>query len=377
MELTQQQLTDQARFRAFAEAEIAPHADRFDREERMSPELIRQIAQQGYLGATLPTSHGGGGMDMVTFGLLNEEFGRGCSSVRSLLTVHGMVSHVLLRWGSRQHKQELLPQLAAGELIGAFALSEPNVGSDAKSVETVAEPHGDSYVLNGCKKWITYGQIADIFLVFAQCEDKPTAFLVEANRPGVSVKPINGLLGCRGSMLAEVQFNGCAIPAENLVCRVGFGFSHVAATALDLGRYSVACGCVGIGQACLDASLRYSSERRQSGVYLREHQLIQQMITDMIANVQAARLLCHHAGELKDKNDLRAVMDTLIAKYFASTIASRAANDAVQIHGANGYSSDYPVQRYLRDAKAMEIIEGSSQIQQITIAKYGYREYRP
>lgn len=376
MELTQQQQDEQARFRAFVEAEITLHADRFDREERTPPELIRQIAQQGYLGATLPTSHGGGGMDMVTFGLMNEEFGRGCSSLRSLLTVHSMVTHVLLKWGSKQHKQELLPQLASGELIGAFALSEPNVGSDAKSVETVAEPNGDSYVLNGHKKWITYGQIADVFLLFAQCEGKPTAFLVEANRPGVTVKPISGLLGVRGSMLAEIVFDGCVIPAENLVCRVGFGFSHVAATALDLGRYSVAWGCVGIGQACLDASLRYSSERRQSGVYIRDHQLIQQMITDMIVNVQAARLLCYHAGQLKDKQDLRAVMDTLIAKYFASTTASKAANDAVQLHGANGYSSDYPVQRYLRDAKAMEIIEGSSQIQQITIAKYGYREYR-
>jgi len=376
MELTQQQLDDQARFRAFVEAEIAPHADRFDREERTPPELIRRIAQHGYLGATLPTSYGGAGMDLVTFGLLNEEFGRGCSSVRSLLTVHSMVTHVLLKWGSQQHKQELLPQLAGGELIGAFALTEPNVGSDAKSVETVAEPHGDSYLLNGCKKWITYGQIADIFLLFTRCEGKPTAFLVEANRPGVTIKPISGLLGVRGSMLAQIEFDGCVIPAENLVCRVGFGSSHVAATALDLGRYSVAWGCVGIGQACLDASLRYTSERQQYGVHLKEHQLIQHMITDMITNVQAARLLCYHAGQMKDKQDLRAVMDTLIAKYFASTTASKAANDAVQMHGANGYGSDYPVQRYLRDAKAMEIIEGSSQIQQITIAQYGYREYR-
>lgn len=376
MELTERQAADQASFRAFADAEIMPHADRFDREERTPPEIIRMIAQQGYLGAALPKSYGGAGMDMVTFGLLNEELGRGCSSVRSLLTVHSMVTHMLLRWGSQQHKQELLPQLASGELIGAFALSEPNVGSDAKSVETSAEPRGDSYVLNGRKKWITYGQIADIFVLFAQCEGKPTAFVVEAKRPGVTIKPISGLLGVRGSMLAEIQLDDCAIPAENLVCRIGFGFSHVAATGLDLGRYSVACGCVGIAQACLEASLRYAGERVQSGVLIREHQLIQQMITDMITNVQAARLLCHHAGQQKDRQDMRAVMDTLIAKYFASTTASKAASDAVQIHGANGYSSEYSVQRYMRDAKAMEIIEGSSQIQQITIARYGYREYQ-
>jgi alkylation response protein AidB-like acyl-CoA dehydrogenase len=286
-----------------------------------------------------------------------------------------MVAYALFKWGSKFQKEYWLPKLASGEVIAAFALSEPNVGSDAKSVETTAMRSGNSYVLNGQKKWITYGQIADVFLVFAQYEDKPSAFLIEKNSPGLSIKPIFGMLGVRASMLAELHLNDCQIPQENLVCRQGFGFSHVASSALDYGRYSVAWGCVGIAQACLEACLQYTSQRQQFGVYLKEHQLIQQMITEMIANVKAARLLCYQAGYLKDIGDPKSIMETSIAKYFASTMATKIANDAVQIHGGNGCSSDYPVQRYLRDAKIMEIIEGSTQIQQITIAEYGYQEY--
>jgi alkylation response protein AidB-like acyl-CoA dehydrogenase len=182
------------------------------------------------------------------------------------------------------------------------------------------------------------------------------------------------MLGVRASMLAELHFDGCRIPADRLVGRVGFGVSHVGFSALDLGRYSVAWGCVGIAQACLDASMCYTRRRTQFGAYLKEHQLIRRMITDMITNVKAARLLCFQAGHLRDAGDPRAVIETLIAKYFASTAATRAADDTVQIHGGNGCSSDYPVQRYFRDAKIMEIIEGSTQIQQLTIAKYEYAQ---
>jgi glutaryl-CoA dehydrogenase (non-decarboxylating) len=177
------------------------------------------------------------------------------------------------------------------------------------------------------------------------------------------------VLGLRASMLAELRLEGCRVPRENVVGRAGFGFSHVASTALDHGRYSVAWGCVGIAQACLDACLRYTSERRQFGSYLKDHQLIQQMLTDIITNVRAARLLCLNAGCLRDAGDPRAVVETTIAKYFASTSAARAAHDAVQIHGANGCGSEYPVERYFRDSKIMEIIEGSTQMQQVTIAK--------
>lgn len=375
IELTAQQKNAQAEFRAFVNSEIVPHASQCDEQERTPPTLIEKLRLPGFLGAVLPKEFGGKGMNMVTYGLLNEEIGRGCSSLRSLLTVHCMVAHALCKWGSKSQKEYWLPKLASGEVIAAFALSEPNVGSDAKSVETTATLSGDSYVLNGQKKWITYGQIANVFLVFVQCEGKPSAFLVEKNSPGLSIKPISGMLGVRGSMLAELHFRECRIPEENLVGRLGFGFSHVASSALDYGRYSVAWGCVGIAQACLEACIQYTSQRKQFGVYLKEHQLIRQMITEMITNLKAARLLCYQAGYLKEIGAPSSIIETSIAKYFASTTATKVANDAVQIHGGNGCSSEYPVERYLRDAKIMEVIEGSTQIQQITIAEYGYHEY--
>ena len=376
IELTIQQKEDRAAFRAFVDEAIAPYANQWDREERTPPGLIKKLAKKGYLGALLPKDSGGSAMDMVTYGLLSEEIGRGCSSLRSLLTVHSMVAQALLKWGSQSQKAYWLPKLASGEAIAAFALSEPNVGSDAKSVETTATFSGNSYLLNGQKKWITYGQIADIFLVFAQCDGKPSAFLVEKNSPGLSIEPISEMLGVRASMLAQLHFNDCVIPQENLVCRQGFGFSHVASSALDCGRYSVAWGCVGIAQAGLEACIRYTSQRKQFGVYLREHQLIRQLIADAIANIKAARLLCYQAGYLKDIGNPKSMMETSIAKYFASTTATKVSSDAVQIHGGNGCSSEYSVQRYFRDAKIMEIIEGSTQIQQLTIAEYGYQEHR-
>ncbi|MEH1791675.1 MULTISPECIES: acyl-CoA dehydrogenase family protein [unclassified Nostoc] len=375
LELSAQQKNAQAKFRAFVNEEIYPSAGEWDRKEFTPPELIKKITEHGFLGAILPQEYGGKGMDMITYGILNEEIGRGCSSVRSLLTVHNMVAYALCKWGNKSQKEYWLPKFASGEIIAAFALSEPNVGSDAKSVETTATLAGDAYVLNGQKKWITYGQIADVFLVFAKCEGKPTAFLVEKNSPGLSVKPMSGILGVRASMSAELLFNNCHISSENLVGKLGFGFSYIASSALDYGRYSVASGCVGIAQACLEACIKYTNERKQFGVYLKEHQLIRQMITQMITKVKAARLLCYQAGYLKDINDPNSIMETSIAKYFASTVATKIANDAVQIHGGNGCSNEYPVERYLRDSKIMEIIEGSTQIQEITIAESGYQDY--
>ncbi|MEH1884822.1 acyl-CoA dehydrogenase family protein [Nostoc sp.] len=375
LELSAQQKNAQAKFRAFVNEEIYPSAGEWDRKEFTPPELIKKITEHGFLGAILPQEYGGKGMDMITYGILNEEIGRGCSSVRSLLTVHNMVAYALCKWGNKSQKEYWLPKFASGEIIAAFALSEPNVGSDAKSVETTATLASDAYVLNGQKKWITYGQIADVFLVFAKCEGKPTAFLVEKNSPGLSVKPMSGILGVRASMSAELLFNNCHVSLENLVGKLGFGFSYIASSALDYGRYSVASGCVGIAQACLEACIKYTNERKQFGVYLKEHQLIRQMITQMITKVKAARLLCYQAGYLKDINDPNSIMETSIAKYFASTVATKIANDAVQIHGGNGCSNEYPVERYLRDSKIMEIIEGSTQIQEITIAESGYQDY--
>ncbi|MDF0552708.1 acyl-CoA dehydrogenase family protein [Kamptonema sp. UHCC 0994] len=375
LELTTKQQEAKSEFRAFVNEEIIPYASQCDREEYTPPELIKKLALRGFLGAAIPAKNGGSGMDAIAYGLLNEEIGRGCSSLRSLLTVHNMVAHVLCKWGTQYQKEQWIPKLVSGEAIAAFALSEPNAGSDAKSVETTATLSGNFYILNGKKKWITYGQVADLFLVFTQCEGKPTAFLVEKNRPGLLIKPIVGMLGTRASMLAELHLDDCQIPQENLVGRQGFGFSHVASSALDRGRYSVAWGCVGIAQACLEACIQYTCYRQQFGVYLREHQIIRQMISEAIANIKAARLLCYQAGYLQEIGDPQSISQTSIAKYFASTMAVKVASDAVQIHGGNGCSRDYPVERYFRDAKIMEIIEGSTQIQQITIAELGYQEY--
>nr|QEO74349.1 acyl-CoA dehydrogenase [uncultured bacterium] len=368
-------MTARAEFRAFADAELIPHADRHDREEHTPPSLIEKLARRKYLGALLPRSEGGMGLDMVTFGLLNEELGRGCSSARSLLTVHSMVAHALDRWGSKSQKTRWVGRLASGESLAAFALSEPDAGSDARAIKTEAAHRGDAYVLNGRKKWITFGQVADVFLVFAQVEARPAAFLVERNSPGLEVEPISGMLGVRASMLAELRLKECRVPAENLVGRVGFGISHVASAALDYGRYSVAWGCVGLAQHCLEATLRYTGEREQFGVHLREHQLVQRLITRMLVGVKAARLLCYEAGRLKDAKNPRSIVETAAAKYFASTTAMQVASDAVQLHGANGCSGDYPVQRHLRDAKVMEIIEGSTQMQELMIAQNGFQEW--
>src|SRR5579872_2696027 len=271
-----------ADIRAFVRREILPYADQYDREERTPRELIQKIAEKGYLGAILPLEWGGRGMDMVSLGRLHEEIGYGCSSVRSLLTVHSMVAYTILKWGSKQQKAQWLPRFARGTSIAAFALSEPGVGSDAKSVATTAVARHDHYVLHGRKTWITYGQIADVFLLFAQLDGKMSAFLVERDAPGLTMQPVTGMLGTRASMLAELRLEGCVVAKNQLVGGIGFGLAPIATSALDIGRYSVACGSVGIAQACLDAVLAYSNVREQYGVLLKEHQLIQHMITDMM-----------------------------------------------------------------------------------------------
>ena len=375
LELTAEQRAARAEFRAFAASEIAPHADRWDREEAIPAALVDELRRQGHLGSNVPEEHGGLGRDMITYGLLTEEIAKGCSSVRSLLTVHDMVAHAIHRWGSREQRERWLPLLARGEVLGALGLSEPNAGSDAKSVETVARADGDGWVLDGRKKWTTFGQIAGLFLVLAQLDGKLTAFLVERDAPGVTVQPLRGVWGTRASMLAEIVLDGCRLPKGNLIGRPGFGLSAVVSTALEHGRYSVAWGAVGIAQACLEASQAYAAERRQYGVPIADHQLVRRMIADMIAGVRAARLLCLRAGWMRETGDPLAGGEVMIAKYFASTLATRSANDAVQIHGANGISDDYPVGRYLRDSRVTEIIEGSTQIQQINIPLFELQEF--
>lgn len=362
------QLEARDRARALVRDHVAPHAGRWEREDGFPLDLIGELRRAGLLGAPLPAAAGGGGLDPIAYGLVTDEVGRGCSSVRSLLTVHDMTTLAVQRWGSRALREELVPAMARGERIAAFALSEPGVGSDGGAVETEARRDGNGHVvLSGRKKWITCGRIADLFLVIARHEQGPVALLVDGDSEGVVREPIRDVMGTGASHLAALTFDGCRVPEERIVGRPGFGFSAVAATALDHGRYSVAWGSVGIAQASLDATLSYTAERHQFGVPLREHQLVRRELTDMIVDTRAARLLCYRAGHLRQAGSPAALGETQVAKYFASRTAVRAARAAVQLHGANGLSPDYPVGRYLRDAQVTEIIEGSTQIQQVTI----------
>jgi len=374
MELTPEQQRLRTAFREFADAHIVPHANAWDQAEAMPAEMVRQLAAVGYLGAVLPVDRGGAGFNMVEFGLLNEELGRGCSSIRSLLTVHSMVALAISRWGREEKKSQWLEKLGQGKAIGAFALTEPEAGSDARQIMTQAVASGDDFLLTGHKKWITFAQMADLFLVFAKSVRGPCAFLLERNTPGLVISPMHGMLGTRASMMAELRLEECRVPKQNMIGAAGFGLSHVASSALDCGRYSVAWGSVGIAQACLEACVRYAGRRKQFGALLRDHQLVQRMIAQMVVEMKAARLLCHHAGQLKDAGDPASMIETSIAKYFACTTAAKIARDAVQIHGANGCSSEYPVERFYRDAKIMEIIEGSNEIQEITIAQSACQE---
>ena len=361
-----------ASFAEWADREVAPHAGRWDREAITPTEAVRALAATGWLGGTVAREHGGAGMDWVTFALLCEELGRACSSIRSLVTVHAMVCYAVGRWGSAAQRRRWLPQLASGAAIGAFGLSEPDAGSDVASIATTARADGDGYLLQGRKSWTTYGQIAELFLVVARVEGQPVALLVERGAPGLVVEPLEGVTGTRASMLATLRLDGCRVPRENRLAGPGFGVA-VALSSLEVGRLSVAAGCVGIVRACLDASLAYAAGRRQFGVAIAEHQLVQRMIADMATGWRAARLLTLRAAALRDAGSPDAGNESFVAKYFASTAATRAALDAVQLHGANGCTDRYPVERYLRDSRVMEIIEGSTQIQQVTIAAHELR----
>lgn len=357
----------------FVNEVVAPNAHNYDLNKITPTDCLGALADYGYMGAQIPSAFGGMELDAICFGNLCKELGSASASILSLITVHSMVCFSIARWANSQLKQNWLPKLASGEKIAAFALTEPNVGSSVKDVETRVEADGDSYVLNGTKTWISYAQIANVFLVFAKVEDQPVALLVERDSPGLDVEPLQGLIGLQASMMGKVKFTKCRISKDNLIARPGFGISHVASSCLDLGRLSIAWGSLGISEACLAASLSYSSNRSQGGQEIKNYQLIQEMIADMVTNVHSSRLLCQHASWLRDNGDPDAIMETCIAKYSCSRIASKCASDALQVHGALGCSLEHPVQRYWRDARMMEIIEGSSQIQQMLIANFGYQ----
>lgn len=368
--LTPELLEIQKTYRAFVDEQIMPVAEANDQAQNTPDSLIELLGEQGFLDVGIPANYGGVGMEALQYGLQLEQIGRASASLVSLLTVHGMAAQVINRWGSDSQKRKWLPELASGKVIGAFALSEPNIGSDANNVETQAVKDGNSYVLSGKKKWISFAQSANVFILIAQCQGQATAFLMPRDTEGLLVEPVQNMLGFRSAMLGEITLDECRIPAENMLGRVGFGFTHVAGMALDQGRYCIAWGSLGMMQCCVESSISYAKERKQFGVSLSDHQLIQHMLADMLTQSKAARLMCYQAAILREAANPRQIMETSIAKYFVTQALSKAAADAVQIHGANGCSSNYPVQRHWRDAKIMEIIEGSNQIQQMVISAH-------
>jgi len=370
--LAPQQLESQQQFLKFTEENITPIANQIDDEQLIQDFTISKLAKAGYLGAIVKGEYGGTNMDLITYGLLNEELGKSCTSVRSLVTVQNMVGGLLQRWASTEQKKQWLNSIASGEKIAAFALTEPDYGSDANRIQTSITEQGDFLLVNGQKKWISFGQIADVILTIGQFDGKLCALIIESNNPGLNIKPISDILGTRGTMLAELKFNNCKVPKENQIGGIGFGMNPIGFSALDLGRYSIAWGCIGMAVACLNSSIAYSETREQFGVKIMDHQLIKRLISNMMVDIEAARMLCYQAGIQKEKNDPEAIKAMLFAKYFASKMAVRTAENALQIHGANGFSRDYVVERFNRDAKIMTMIEGSNQMMQIMISKYAY-----
>lgn len=360
----------------FAKNELEPRTGEFDRMGVLPREIIDKMAQNGFLGATIPKKWGGLEMNPLEYGQLTEIIGKACASTRTLLTVHtSLVSETLVKRGSDFHKKKYLPKLAKGELIGCFALSEEETGSDALGVKTTYKKEGDHFVLNGTKKWISFSGIADLFLVIASDEGTVSAFLVERNTPGITTKPMSGLLGSRAAYISEIEFNNVEVPEENVVGKIGVGFSFVANTALFYGRYSIAWAGVAIAQSALEEMVTYSRKREQFGRKIGTNQLVQRMIANAVTKVQAARSLCIRAGQLRVENSVDAVMETNIAKYYSSVVANEVASDAVQVFGGNGCWNKYPVERLFREAKILEIIEGTSQMQELMIANYGMKKF--
>ncbi len=373
-ELTEEQKRIQSRARAFAEQEVAPVAREADEKGEFPRHLVKRMGELGFLAGPVETEYGGSGIDYVSFALICEELGRVDSSVRGFLTVHtSLVSLCIRDWGTKEQKWHYLLRLAAGEWIGCYALTEPNAGSDAASMETTAREEGDSYVLNGEKIWITNGTSAHIAIVFASRDRSAhhkgiCAFVIETDIPGFQRKPMGGKeLGHRASEHARITFKECRVPKSALLGAPGEGFK-VAMSALDRGRLGVAAGAVGVAQACLDACVAFARERRQFGQRIADFQMIQATLADMAADVEAARLLVYRAAWVKDQG-LPATKATSIAKLFATEAAMKAASEAVLMHGNRGYSNEYPVERYYRDIKGLQIYEGTSHIQRVIIAR--------
>jgi alkylation response protein AidB-like acyl-CoA dehydrogenase len=372
------QLTDEQRLisesaREFCDKEIAPRVRDNDRAGRFDRELASMLGEMGYLGATVSEEYGGRSLDYLSYALIVEQVGRVDSSARTVVSVQtSLVAGSIERWGTEEQKREWLPRLCSGESLGCFALTEPDAGSDAASLRTRATKSDSGWMITGNKMWISMGNVAEVALVFAQTDPEKrhrglACFLVPTANDGYSSQEIHGKLGLRSSDTAEISLDEVELPEDAMLGEIGDGFK-VAMSALDNGRYSVAAGCVGICDGCVDASVAYAKERRQFGVPIGSFQLVQELIADMIVKRDAARLLVYRAGELKDRG-VRNTVETSIAKYYATEAAVDCANAAIQVHGGSGYVDDYPVERYLRDARVTTLYEGTSQIHKLIIGR--------
>lgn len=365
--------------RDFAAREIAPHIRDWDERGHFEFSVVEKMGQLGILGVCIPERWGGTGMDYISLAIAAEEIEYAESSYREYISVHtGLTSLSLLQWGTDDQKERYLKPLARGEKFAAFGLTEPNAGSDVAGLQTVARRHGDVYVLNGEKAWITLGDHADVVLIFAKTDPEArhqgiSAFIVEKTFPGFKASPIRNKLGVRAGSTARISLQDVEVPVENRLGEEGEGFK-IAMAALDNGRMTVAAGAVGLIRACIDASVRYAHQREAFGRPIGRFQLVQRMIAEMVAGRDAAKWLTYHAAWLKNQG-IRNTRETSLAKWFATEAAWKAADMAVQIHGAYGYSSEYPVERFLRNSRAAVIYEGTSEIHQLMQAEYalGYR----
>src|SRR5512134_3322196 len=386
-DLSEEQRLLEQTVREWAAREVAPRIRELDRAHRFDPNILPQMAEMGLLGCSIPTEYGGAGMDYVSLGLISEELEYVDTSLCVIISVNAGLNFLsLLTWGNEDQKQRYLVPQAQGRKIATYGLTEPAAGSDVRGIQTVAVKKGDRYVLNGEKMWISLADVADNFLVFAwsDLEKKKqrdvsgiSAFIVERGFKGFSSGTLKEKWGILAGNTGFFKMDEVEVPAENLVGRPGEGFK-IAMFALDQGRYTVAAGATGLIRACRDASVKYAKERHTFGVEIGQHQLVKEMIAGMESDYQAARLLWMRAGFLKNVGR-RNTKETGLAKWFATVASERAAADAVQIHGANGYSDEYPVGRFYRNCKAAVIYEGSREIHKLMQADYalGYRQDKP
>jgi butyryl-CoA dehydrogenase len=371
-------LTDEQRLikqtaREFTDNEIVQQTRENARNHHFDLELVKKIADQGYLGAVVPQEYGGAGLDYISYGLIVEEIGRGDSAIRTVISVQtSLVCSAILKWGTEEQKHLYLPKLCSGEWLGCFGLTEPDTGSDAANQRTRAKKTDSGWVINGAKMWISMGNYARVALIFAQTDPELgykglACFLVDTEQDGFKPSTIEHKMGLHASDTASIALEGVEVTDEQMLGGIGDGFK-VAMSALDSGRYSVAAGCVGICQGCVEESVSYAKEREQFGRPIASFQLVQAMIADMVLKTDASRMLVWRAGWLKDKGRPN-TLETSVAKLHATEASLECANLAIQVHGGAGYVDDHPVERYFRDARVTTLYEGTSQIQKLIIGR--------